>query len=67
MTQSEEEATKCHQMEKANFVEKLKTSKFSIQPDGSTESDNRAIIMAHVRFINDSCRLCEELLFAKLL
>ena len=41
--------------------------KFSIQLDESTVSDNRAILMAYVRFIDDSCKLCEEMLFAKLL
>ena len=49
------------------LVEKLKTSKFSIQLDQSTVSDNRAILMAYVRFIDNGCRLCEDMLFAKLL
>ena len=51
----------------SQLVEKLKTSKFSIQLDESTGSDNRAILVAYVRFIDDSCKLCEEMLFAKLL
>ena len=41
--------------------------KFSIQLDESTVSDNRDILMAYARFIDDSCKLCEEMLFAKLL
>ena len=49
------------------LVEISKTSKFSIQLDESTVSDNRAILMAYARFIDDSCKLCEEKLFAKLL
>ena len=49
------------------LVEISKTSKFSIQLDESTVSDNRAILMAYARFIDDSCKLCEEMLFAKLL
>ena len=51
----------------SQLVEKLKTSKFSIQLDQSTESDSRAILVAYVYFIDDSCKLCEEMLFAKLL
>ena len=51
----------------SQLVEKLITCKFSIQLDESTVSDNRAIIMAYVRSIDDSCKLCEERLFAKLL
>ena len=51
----------------SQLVEKSKTSKFSIQLDESTVNDNRAILMAYVRFIDDSCKLCEEMLFAKLL
>ena len=35
----------------SQLVEKLKSSKFSIQLDESTVSDNRAILMAYVRFI----------------
>ena len=51
------------------LVEKSKTSKFSIELYESTVSDNRAILMAYARFIHidDSCKLCEEMLFAKLL
>ena len=51
----------------SQLVEKLKTSKFSIQLDESTVSDNRAILMVYVCFIDDGCKLCEEKLFAKLL
>ena len=51
----------------SQLIEKLKTSKFSIQLDKSAVRDNRAILMAYVRFIDDSCKLCEEILFAKLL
>ena len=51
----------------SQLVEKLKTSKFSIQLDESTVSDNRAILMAYVRFIYDNYKLCEEMLFTKLL
>ena len=47
------------------LVKKSKTSKFSIQLDESTVSDNRAILIAC--FIDDSCEVCEEMLFAKLL
>ena len=50
----------------SQLIEKLKTSKFSIQLDGSTVSDNRAMLMAYVHFIDDSCKLSEEMLFAKL-
>ena len=39
----------------SQLVEKLKTSKFSIQLDQSTVSDNRAILMAYVRFIDNGC------------
>ena len=49
------------------LVEISKTSKFSIQQDEPTVSDSRAILMAYARFIDDSCKLCEEILFAKLL
>ena len=49
------------------LVKISKTSKFLIQLDESTVSDNRAILMAYARFIDDSCKLCEEMLFAKLL
>ena len=49
------------------LVEISKTSKFSIQLDESTVNDNRAILMAYARFIADSCKLCKEMLFAKLL
>ena len=49
----------------SQLVEKLKTSKFSIQLDESTVSYNRAILMAYVRFIDDSCKLCEKMLSAK--
>ena len=51
----------------SQLVEKLKTSKLSIQLDESTVSDNKAILVAYVRFIDDSCELCKEMLFAKLL
>ena len=51
----------------SQLVEKLKTNKFSILLDKSTASDNRAILIACIRFIDDSCKLCEEMLFAKLL
>ena len=51
----------------SHLVEKSKTSKFSIQPDESTVSDNRAILIAYACFIGDSCELCQEMLFAKLL
>ena len=51
----------------SQLVEKLKTSKFSIQLDESTISNNRAILVAYVRFIDYGCKLCEEMLFAKLL
>ena len=47
--------------------QKFKTTKFSIQLNKSTVSDNRAILMAYVRFVDDSFKLCEEMLFAKLL
>ena len=49
------------------LIEISKTSKFSIQLDKSTVSDNRSILMTYARFIDDSCKLCEEMLFAKLL
>ena len=49
------------------LIEISKTSKFSIQRDESTVSDNRAILTAYVRFIDDGCKLCKEMLFAKLL
>ena len=49
----------------SQLVEKLKTSKFSIQLDELTVSDNKAILMAYVRLIDDGCKLCEEMLFAK--
>ena len=51
----------------SHLVEKSKTNKVSIQLDESTVSDNRAILMAYARFINYSCKLCKEMLFAKLL
>ena len=51
----------------SQLVEKFENSKFSIQLDESTVSDNRAILMAYVRFIDDCCKLCEELLFVKFL
>ena len=51
----------------SQLVEKLKTNKFSIQLDESTVSDNGANLMAYVRFIDDSCKLCEEMLLTKLL
>ena len=51
----------------SHLVEKSKTSKFSIQLDESTVSDNRAILIAYACFIDDSCELCEEMMFAKLL
>ena len=49
------------------LVEISKTSKFSIQLDESTASDNRVILMAYARFIDDGCKFCEKMLFAKLL
>ncbi|XP_076037421.1 protein FAM200C-like [Oratosquilla oratoria] len=51
----------------SQLVEMLKTRKFSTQLDESTVRDNRAILMAYVRFIDDNCKLCEEMLFEKLL
>ena len=38
----------------SQLVEKLKTSKFSIQLDKSAVSDNRAILMVYVCFIDDA-------------
>ena len=49
------------------LVEISKTSKFLIQLDESTVSDNRAILTAYGRSLDVSCKLCEEMLFAKLL
>ena len=37
----------------SQLVKKSKTSKFSIQLDESAVSDNRAILMAYARFIDD--------------
>ena len=51
----------------SQLAEKLKTSKFLIQLDKSRVSDNIAIFMAYVCIIDDSCKLCEEIMFAKLL
>ena len=51
----------------SQLVEKLKTGKFSTQLDEPSVSDNRAILMAYVRFIYDNCKLCKDMLFAKLL
>ncbi|XP_076057270.1 protein FAM200C-like [Oratosquilla oratoria] len=51
----------------SQLLEMLKTSKFSIQLDESTVRDKRAILMAYVRFIDDSCKLCKKMLFEKLL
>ena len=51
----------------SHLVKKSKTNKFSIQLDESTVSDNRAILMAYARFIDDGCKLCKEMLLAKLL
>ena len=41
-------------------VEKLKISKFFIQFKESTVIDNRAILMAYVRFVDNSCQLCVQ-------
>ena len=49
----------------SHLVKKSKTNKFSIQLDESTVSDNRAILIAYARFIDDSYKLCKEMLFAK--
>ncbi len=45
----------------------LVTNEFSLQIDESTISDNRAVLMAYVCCIDDVCKLCEEMLFVKLL
>ncbi len=37
------------------LVDKLKNNKFSLQIDESTISNNKAILMAYIRFIDDVC------------
>ena len=48
-------------------VENLKTNKFLIQLDESMVSDKRGVLIVYDCFINNSCKLCQEMLFAKLL
>ncbi|XP_050520167.1 SCAN domain-containing protein 3-like [Daktulosphaira vitifoliae] len=46
------------------LCEYLKTTKFSIQLDESTLSDNEALLLAYVRFVKEE-KICQELLFVK--
>ena len=59
MTQSEERIDEMFSDVESLLVEKSKTNKFSIQLDEWTVSDNRVILMAYARFIDDSCKFCE--------
>jgi hypothetical protein len=45
----------------------LKKSKFALQIDESTVIDNKAILLAYVRFINEQKEITEEMLFARTL
>lgn len=45
----------------------LKKRKFALQIDESTVTDNKAILLAYVRFINEQKEITEEMLFARTL
>jgi len=47
------------------LVNSLRKSDFTLQIDESTVTDNKAILLAYVRFINNNKEFVEELLFAK--
>lgn len=47
------------------LINYLKENNFVLQIDESTVTDNKAILLTYVRFINECKEIVEELLFAK--
>ncbi len=47
------------------LITKLKNTKFSIQIDESTVTDNKALLMSYVRYFDSDCKCREEMLFTK--
>nr|XP_042908516.1 protein ZBED8-like [Parasteatoda tepidariorum] len=51
----------------SKLIKILKEDKFALQIDESTVIDNKAIVLAYLRFINESKEINEEMLFTRTL